>query len=433
MKLQDIRPEKSKIKEAVLVEKLGNLAQLGVGPLINILKQHKGGRHGLTPVKSKFDTGYGYSQIGSTSEIVDIGQIKKGLTDIRKAYKTINAEREKGGSEAFALYIGGKPIAFAVFDAEALAGSSRTGKMAFDLSAFKPAIEQIDQARTAEIQAKSAWKRPAEPTRITTAQDREERWYDYKKDDYSKQTYTYQGEIHTTGQLKEFFELAEKIATLSGQPLTAKVVIGDIVGVTKRQKRYNIKQIEAGTEDLKTRLARYKNTKKPTVATVEDFIAMSLKNPGKQVRFAGVTYNLKSSSYDKLDPIDLLRGKPFQVRYSSADPGSYDSLDLTYSFNADTNQLSPIYATWYDKTEAANRYNRQEGVLDPIGYLKMKLGPVKLNDKDTIIKKVLEKFKANQYKEVKNLVDSLRKTGIDWPELAAIDKSTTIELQKSAK
>lgn len=436
MKLSDIQQNtKATLAEAILVEKLGTLAQLGVGPLINILKQHKGGRHGLTHVRSKFDTGYGYSQIGSTSEILDIGPVKKGLTDIRKAYKTISAERERGGAEAFALYIGGKPIAFAVFDAEALAGSSRTGKLAYDISAFKPAIEQIDQARTAEIQAKRSWAQPAAPTRITTARDREERHYDSRKDTYDVKSHTYQGEITTTSQLKEFFELAEKIAGIVGQPLTAKVVLGDMTAFQKRQKRYSVRQIEDGAKDLKTRLAIYKNQKKPTAETIEDFIAMSLKNPGKQARFAGQTYSLKSTSYDKLDPSELLRGKPFEVRYSSADPGSYDSLNLTYAFDAATNQLKPVLAVWFDRRDPANRYSRQEAALDPAGYVKMKLTVTDLDNKDIVVKKILELFKSKRYYEILEIINSLQKLGADWPELAAIQKSAKIEYtrEKEAK
>lgn len=428
MKLTDIKP-KEVVKEAVLVEKLGTLAQLGVGPLINILKQHKGGRHGLTPVRSKFDTKYGYSQIGSESEIVDIGPIKKGLADIRKAYKTIQAD-DNANAEGFALYIGGKPIAFAVFDSEALAGSTRTGKMAFDLAAFKPAIDQIDQERTAEIQAKAAWKRPADPTRITTAQDREERWYSSKKDAYDVETHRYQGEIFATSQLKEFFELAGKIAEIVKQPLTAKAVLGDRSAQKKRQKRYKDREIYDGAGDLKKRLAIYKNKKKPTVNSIDEFIAMSLKSPGKQVRFAGVTYSLKSTSYDKVDPTELLRGKTFTVRYSSTDPGVYDSVNITYSYSPATNQLLPIFAVWYDRAEASDRNKRQEAVLDAPGYLRMKLGVSDLENKDAVIKKLLEKFKSNQYHEVLLLVDSLTKAGADWPELNAIQKSATVEYER---
>jgi hypothetical protein len=432
MKLTDFEIKKEKVEEAVLVEKLGTLAQLGIGPLINILKQHKGGRHGLTPVKSKFEPSYGYAQIGSESEIVDIGPIKNGLADIRKAYKTVGAEGN-ASIQAFALYISGQPISFAVFDRDALAGSTRTGKMAFDLSAFKPAIEQIDQERTAEIQAKAAWRQPATPTRITTAQDREERRYDSKKDTYDVKPHQYQGEVYTTSQLKEFLELADKIAKIVGKPLTAKAVLGDIKATAKRQKRYKNNEIESGANDLRTRLAIYKNTKKPTAETIEDFIAMSLKNPGKQARFAGQTYNLKSSTYEKIDPMELLKGKSFTVRYSCTDPGSYDSLELTYAYNPKNNQLLPVFAVWYDRTDPSNRSNRQEGVLDPVAYLRIKLGVADLENKDAVIKKLLEKFKVGQYHDVLVLIDSLKKSGADWPELDAVQKSATIEYEKKKK
>lgn len=432
MKLTDITPKVNIVQEAILVEKLGTLAQLGIGPLINILKQRGGSARygGVSPIEKKFVPRSAYSQIGSESEIVDIGVIKKGLADIRKAYKTIGAEDNKN-VEAFALYIGGKPVAFAVFDGDALGGSTRTGKMAYDLSAFKTVIDQIDQERADAEQAKSTWHRRApEPTRITTAQDREERRYDSRKDTYDVSTYKYQGEVFTTGQLKDFIELAGKIAAMAGAPLTAKAVLGDRAGFAKRQKRYSVAQIDAGAKDLKTRLAIYKNTKKPTAATIEEFIAMSLKNPGKQARFAGQTYSLKSTSYNKLEPAELLSGKPFEVQYRSAEPSSYDSLNLTYAFDADTNQLKPVFAVWYDRSDPANRYARQEAALDPAGYVKMKLTLPRLDNKDIVVKKILELFKSKRYYEILEIINSLQKIGTDWPELAAIQKSAKIEYTK---
>ena len=233
--------------------------------------------------------------------------------------------------------------------------------------------------------------------------------------------------------LKEFFELLTTIAADIKQPLTAKLVMADVEARKKHLKRYHEKQIADGAADLRKRLAIYKNTKEPTADTIEDFISMSLKNPGKKVRFAGATYSLKSESYDKVEPTALLRGKPFKVRYACTDPGVYDSLELTYAYNTQNNQLLPIYAVWYDKTDPSNRYKRQEGVLDPIGYLKMKLEVPSLENKDAVIKRLLEKFKSGQYYDVLLLVDSLKKAGADWPELDAVQKSATIEYDKTKK
>ena len=86
MKLTDIKTESAKeiIEETVLQENLGNLAKLNIGPLINVLKQPSNGRSGSAgPVDKKFQT----YNIGSTSEIVDVGQLKDGLKSLRKAYK----------------------------------------------------------------------------------------------------------------------------------------------------------------------------------------------------------------------------------------------------------------------------------------------------------------------------------------------------------
>lgn len=429
MKLTDIQTEKS-IQEAVLVEKLGTLAQLGVGPLIDVLKQqtyaHKSYQGSIGATGKKFqDTSYS-GRIGATSEIIDIGPVKKGLTDIRKAYKTIQAE--KGISvTAFAVYIGGAPVAFAVFDSDALAGSSRTGKLAYDLSAFKSAVEQIDASKPPRP---SAWRQPEPSTALQTAQDREEKDWDYRAQTYVTSTKKYTGKLETTAGLKDFFELLSKISAIVGKPITAKVVLSDRAGFERHKKRYNAREIATGAKDLKTRLAIYKNQKNPTVETIEDFIAMSLKNPGKKARFAGQTYHLKTTSYDKIEPQLLLSGKPFTVRYASAEPGVYDSLELTYAYDPANNQLKPVFAVWYDRTDPANYKSRQEAALDHAGYAKLKLGIKNLEDKDAVIKKLLELFKENAYYTVLLLIDSLDKIGINWPELSAIKKSANIEYTK---
>lgn len=423
MKLTDIERTKKVVQESILIEKLGTLAQLGVGPLINILKQPTGsGRKGewTGEVGKKFVS----QKIGSTSEILDLGPIKDGIKSIRKAYKTHDT------ADAFALYIGGKPVLFAIYNDYDLAGASRTGTLAYDLTAFKDTIDAMD----AEAQAgKSEYERrfgSAQATKVATYREKERSSWEIERG--RKGPERYQGEVVQTRDLAAKIDLIMNIAKRVGQPVTAKLVLADIAASKKRQQRFSNKQIEAGAKDLKTRLAIYKNMKKPTADTIEDFIKMSLNKPGSKVRFAGTTYLLKSDSYgaEKLKVEELLAGKPFTASYSSSDPEVYDSLNIVYAFSPSNNQLLPIYATWYDRTDPANRYKRQEGVLDPTGYIKVKLGVKNLEDKEKIIKSLLEKFKASQYYDVLLLVDSLKKAGVDWPELDAVQKSATIEYER---
>lgn len=419
MKLTDIKPQVI-IKESVLVEKLGTLSQLGIGPLINVLKQPiigtsrtgRGGEAG--EVGSKF---YGH-EIGSTSEIRNVGVIKDGLKSIRKAYKT------NEGARAFALYIGDKPVLFGIYDDYDLAGSSRTGRLAYDLNAFKSTIDEIDAEKAAGA---STWAKPS-PTQITTYREKEQ--YEFEKRRGKTKPRQFQGQAAPTSQLADVINLIMEVAKRVGQPVTAKLVMIDTAAGSKRTKRYTSRQIGDGVKDLRARLAIYKNMKKPTVDTIEDFVAMSVKNQGKQVRFAGTTYVLKTSGYDKLDPGALLAGKPFEISYSSSDPGVYDSLRVTYAFDAASNMLKPVYAVWYDRRNPADRYSRQEAVLDGPGYLKVKLSVTDLDDKKAVIPKILEKFKASQYSEVIYLIDALKKAGKDWPEIDTIEKSAKLELER---
>src|SRR5271167_1365708 len=134
--------------EELLYEKLGNLSQLKVGSMLNILKQSayqkRRGGYEVGFTGNKFGGG-GYSGsrggFGSTSDIVDVGVIKGGIGGLRKAYK---AHEDAVG---FALYVGGKAVCFGKFTPHELAGSSRVGLFSYDLSQFKAEIDKQFQEK----------------------------------------------------------------------------------------------------------------------------------------------------------------------------------------------------------------------------------------------------------------------------------------------
>lgn len=387
-----------------LNEDLGNLAKLNVGPLINVLKQpSSSGRRGshISDVGRRF---YG-QDIGSTSEIVDVGVLKKGMTSLRKAFK------DNQDAAGFAVYIGGQPVMFGVTDAYNLGGSSRDNKIAYDLTKYQEIIDRLYAGQ---------YRKPA----AATARTKEPRYQDEKPRQYA-------GELIDTGRLTSMLDLIQTIGIETKQPVTAKIVMADTEAMQKRRKRQLTKnEIAHGTQDLRTRLAIYKNKLKPTAKTISEFIAMSLKNPGSKAQFAGTTYNLKTSTYDKIDPDALLRGKPFSTSYSSADPGIYDSLVIVYKFDTHTNQLLPIKAVFRDRTDPSNPYNQQEEVLDPNLYL-VDLFKTRKFTKETIIPRLLEMFKARNYRELETAMGALERVGMDWPEFATIRKS--IAADKAAK
>jgi len=383
----------------IVNEDLGNLATLNVGPLINVLKQQVYSGHrqssAIGPVGSKF---HGYN-IGSTSEIRDVGVLKKGIASLRKAFK--DNERANG----FAVYIGGHAVMFGITDPHSLAGSSRESRVAYDLTRYKDIIDRMYPDN---------YRKPA----ATTARTKER--YGIDRDNTQRR---YVGDLIDTGKLSSMLDLIQAIGAETNQPVTAKLVMRDTEAEGKRDKRRLTRQeIEAGTKDLRTRLAIYKNSKKPTVDTIEDFIAMSLKNPGSSVKFAGTTYSLKASSYESINPLNLLGGATFTTSYRSMDPGSHDSLTLTYKYDRETNQLIPIKASWIDRTDPVRRYVSQEAILEPKLYLVDKLKTRRF-EKDVVIPKLLQMFKDRNYYELTGMLESLVRLGLDWPELAAIRKS----------
>jgi hypothetical protein len=402
----------------VLNEDLGNLGKLNVGPLINVLKQSGGSskRHGdfINPAGTKFATGYGYD-IGSTSEIIDVGPLKDGIKSLRRAYKSHDDD-----ARAFAVYIGGTPVMFGTFTAYDLAGRSRSGRLAYDFSAFK---EQWDQ-----LQPKDAWRRK-EPE--TTYREKEPYWNQYSSDPKPTQPDRYYGNMVSTEELIGLFDKIAAISKETNQPVTAKLVLSDKAAQAKRRQRYSVRDIESGRDDLMTRLRKYKLSKKPTVNTIEEFIKYAMDNPGKTVQFAGRSYVLKVSSYDKIDPAALLSGKPFDSVYNTADPNSYDSLRLTYMFDPREQTLKPIFAQWYDKSDPSKVSNRQEAVLDGKSYARMKL-KMDPSNKAKVIPQLLTMAKNTQWHDLELMVSALRKAGIDWPELDVIEKSLTAEKAKKS-
>lgn len=410
-----------------LLEDLGTLAQLDVGPLLDVLKQYgwsnpKDSRIGH--VEKTFHREWDMP-IGSNSPVVDIGNLKDGIKTLRKAFKTYEA------AVAFAVYIGGKAAMFGTSDAYTLAGGSRVSKLAYD---FRPWEAAVTAAHEKEHADKPAYRQPSLP-RLTTIRSVNDRNYSHPDDAYNNPQYVnrhYAGDMVSTGELANLFTIMQHIAKDTGEPLTGKLVLRDMKArETRRTRQLSRQEINAGVKDLKTRLAIYKNSKKPSVDTIEDFIAVSLKKPGSIVQFAGRPYKLSASTYDKIDPLSLLKGKSFTTKYASNEPDGYNSVQLTYRFDADTNQLLPISATWSDNTKP-DKPRTQTAVLDPKGYLQNALGVKKL-DKPYVIPKLLEKIKNQRFEDALLYATALEKLGLNWPEIKLVKNSAQHEVDLKNK
>jgi hypothetical protein len=405
----------------IINEDLGNLAQLNVGSMINVLKQnliHASKRMSASTGQdeNKFN-GYDAREINAESQVFDGGSVAS-IADLRKAYR--NVEKQTGREvKAFALYINGTAVAFGVYDLHTLGGASRTGKVAFDFTAFKDVLMQNHEA----TRPNNSWSYHPEPE-IDSKREKEPSIYDD-----NKRMRKYTGVAKSSGELYSIFKQADLISSLTGgAKITCKLVTGGAETQKKRGIRYSQKQIKDGTDDLKTRLQRYKNSKKPTAESINDFLKMILTHEGKIVRFAGRAYMMKGSSYDKIDPISLMKGATFQVRYQSAEPGEYGAVEISYKFDVENNTIVPYKATWTDM-DATQHGKSQTAVLDGSVYVKAVLG-VKNIQKPTVIPKLLTMMKDNQTSKVETAISALRQMGEDWPEFAIIEKSIAAEKAK---
>lgn len=222
----------SPTEHKMLVEKLGNLSKLGMPKLIQVLKQstryhHKSKEKTLNPLPQSGNKGYNdslnrfqgdaYARIGANSEIIDGGVVKKGLADIRKAFKTHVT------AKAIALYVDNKPVGFAKFDSEDIGHASREGVLAYDISAYQDKIDAFDDAIN---QTKSEWEKKYSPskTKSTTILSKESIDYSRARDaagNYKTYIHKHVGEITSTAMLSKFIDLIMNFGEV-----TFKLVIG---------------------------------------------------------------------------------------------------------------------------------------------------------------------------------------------------------------
>lgn len=405
-----------------LDEKLGNLSQLGVGNLINIVKQQDS-----SGIRNKFQGNQGRWGIGNSSEVIDGGVIKTGLKDIRNAmrkYDTANQEKYQH-TKAFALYIGGQPIGFGLYDLETLGGATRTGKFAYDLSKFSIAIDQhyAEQNKGKEVYRQS--KKPDATSAYTSTK------YEYP-DGYSKPGVDVKinniGHAQlSTRDLAEELEWILAVANIVKQPLTLKLVSNDLAGGERSKTRNLLRRSEVlhGAAELKIRLANYKNSKRPTAENIQEFITMVSNKVANVVNFGGRPWKTAPKSNDKVSPIDLLSGGGFKLDYSSAEPDSYQSLYLYYYYDVVTATIKPWKAEW-----SSADHKSQVAVLDKPHWIRNALG-IKSLEKPEVIKAMLTKIKESPgnhtYKIINQAINILRELGNDWPEFAIITKSMETE------
>lgn len=378
-----------------IAESLGTLQQLNLGPLINVARQSQS-HYRRGPEISANQNKFQMSGLGASSEIIDVGAVKT-IADLRKAYKSHEE------ALAFAVYIGGTAVGFGLFSGHDLAGRTRTERFAYDLTPFG--------GRSSKTQKQRPTWREEEPGKI---------------EDLT-------GQLFSTAELAEMFTKFQQIAQENNTTVTVKLVTGDTTRATKRNERYSRRAIEDGTERLKDRLARYKLSKKPKANNIEEFMKFIdlSTNSVKQVQFDGYTYNMAGTNgYSEQTALHIMKGKPFDIRYTTLDPNSYVAMVIYYRYDAADRMIKPIYAQWQSREKGSG----QVAVLDPAQYAKGELGGnVDINNKDSVIPALLKQVKSKQYKKAKIIINSLKQAGATWPELDMIDRSVSAELNKDAK
>lgn len=414
------------LKESVsqLDEDLGNLAQLKLGNLAGLLKQDK-----YQGVGNKFAKHPHYGGMGNTSDIIDAGELKNGIQGLRKAYRA--NQPEKGRLTGFAVYLNGKAVAFGIYDADTLAGRTREGEFAYDLSGFEA---QIDAAHEKENADRKTWNQTRK-MRPTSAYDKEDQVWSRRNDpDEGKIIKKFVGSSESTGELASFLEKLTQIADMIGGMLTVKLITNDAKGSERSHARRSNRPAEfdpiRAAEDLKVRLARFKNAKRPTAETIQQFLDMAMSRAAKVVNFGGKPWHTTASKGygGDVDPVALMNGKPFVIEYKSAEPGDYDSLKISYRYDKRDNQIRPWQAQWTTKG-----YKSQTAVMDPEYWVANTLKVPNL-EKPTVIKQMLTMIKDSPgdrtFSTIEKSIIALRELGQDWPEFGIIEKSIAAERAK---
>lgn len=377
--------------EHLLCEHLGNLSQLKLGKLADVFRQnlhtnkHNEGR--ASPNGREFTT----YKIGSTAKVIDAGKISD-IAALRKAYRT----HEDDEPAAFALYIDGHAVAVGIFDYDDLRAPSTNGLLAFDLSKYD-ADKDDNKSETS----------------------REETDYSKKFDEktgYAKVTKRYTGRPVRSSSLSTFIERVHKLA--DGKPVTVKLVARDTEKIAKAlaraRTRDSNKEILTGLEALKTRLIKYKLSKKPTAATIEDFVKETLLKKNQIVQFAGKSYKTEPEQ-ERIDTTGLLNGKPFELRYRAADPDDYfSSIYVHYVYDPEDRTLVPFKAVWGSRSKSVP--------LDAKKFLKNELR-VDPDNKDATLRAILSLVKKESTAKARQAIEVVRSLGHDYPEFKAIEKS----------
>jgi hypothetical protein len=424
-----------------LNEKLGNLAQLKLGKLGNLIKQDNSGRYGTPNMGNRF-TGTPEELPGNKSEIIDIGVIKSGITNIKKAYIKHNGD-EGSNVAGFAVYIDNKAVIFGLYTAPELKERYGKGRVAYDFTAFQDQIDAMhevdkDNAETDRAAKAAKGKKvpylPPYKQNATSIRDIPKYQSDDKIGPVANQQLV--GQADSVEDMARIVARANVYAKGIGSQMSLKLVMIDKVGGEKRQQRRMTREIaKQGVEALAARLAKYKNSKMPNAKNVHEFIDMVMKRVGNKIRFDGKTYDAipEKNDSNQTSGNNLMSGDPFVVSYKESDKEGFMSYSMRISFRIVQSTMSVV--PW--KVEYIDEKSTTQIIpIDNQYWAKQTLG-VETLDKTEVIRNMLTTIKTArgsvELRRITAVIKILRKEGMDWPELAMIEKSVDGELAKEAK
>lgn len=367
-----------------LLEDLGKLKELGLGRMVNAFKQSY---HG-------FDTGRGSQRrvgiatseignrinsyntgIGANSEAIDVPKITSWST-IKKAFKA-NEDRLPA---AAVFYVNNKAVALLIAGSWELTSVKSVVGLSWDFTGTSATEEDINKM-TSPLAARVT---NAYRGTVTTSKGKEksagveEKARNDGGDSPRLSVKHYQGVAQEVRSVALFFDAMFEVFP---NAIKMKLITIDHDLRKKRSDRYGnadyastkTSDLKMFADDIKTRLAKFKNSKVASVEDMQEFVAKVFTGGGllKKLNFAGLTYEAvpavkelgsnDSRKYSKefqryhdRTMHDLFSGKEVSIEFESDRAASqYHSLYIIVKFK--DGMIKPVKAKYFDANEKKNK------------------------------------------------------------------------------
>lgn len=370
--LRELLQINHEVEMSNLFEELGNLGKLELGPMVGAFKQtysaYTRGRgpveHRTSPEGKKFAETH--SLLGKDSETVEGGNIKNWM-GLKKVYHKFTADKPL----AAIFIVDKKPVSLLVACEWDLNSINDRVALAWDFTKVSPTEEEA-ASLTAGLNTKgeSGWRAEVVGTTAkkgasAKTETEKERDYNVDKKEYDEKftTKKYAGFTQT---VREIVPFVNNLAKTFGNRLEVKLILADKNRQAKRGERsanrpVDPKEMKLFKDDLKTRLAKYKNTKIDSAETAEDFIKKVFGGGLKKLKFAGRAYSAvpdteyepgsgsgKHKYFYNGTMQKLFLGKPVTMKFSAdTKEGDYNSLYLTVKLV--NGELKPVEMRYSNK------------------------------------------------------------------------------------